>query len=130
MFTVTINGGTLNELFTNLEALLKSKPTENIRQPISADVPAPAIPVAPAALPQAPTQTIPTTVIDGGIPQAPAPTYTLEQLAKAGAMLAQSGKMDQALALLNKYGVQTVNQLPSEQYGVFATELRALGAQV
>lgn len=59
-----------------------------------------------------------------------APTYTLETLARAGAALAQSGKMDDALALLARYGVQTVNQLKPEQYGAFATELRALGAQV
>ena len=59
-----------------------------------------------------------------------APTYALDALARAGAVLAQSGKMEQALALLAKYGVQTVNQLKPEQYGAFATELRALGAQL
>ena len=58
------------------------------------------------------------------------PVYTLEQIAKAGAALAQAGKMEQALALLAKYGVQTVNQLQPEQYGAFAADLRALGAQV
>jgi hypothetical protein len=67
-------------------------------------------------------------------PQQPptgAPTYTLEQLAQAGATLAQQpGKMDQAIAALAKYGVMTVNQLAPEQYGAFATELRALGAQI
>ena len=66
----------------------------------------------------------------GNQPPAAAPTYTLDQLAKAGATLAQSGKMEQALALLAKYGVQTISQLKPEQYGAFATELRALGAQV
>jgi hypothetical protein len=64
------------------------------------------------------------------MPPTTAPTYTLDQLARAGATLAQAGKMEQALALLNKYGIQTVNQLKPEQYGAFATELRALGAQV
>ena len=59
-----------------------------------------------------------------------APTYTLDALARAGATLAQSGKMQEALALLARYGVQTVNQLKPEQYGAFATELRALGAQI
>jgi hypothetical protein len=59
-----------------------------------------------------------------------APTYTLEQLAHAGAALAQNGKMEQALALLAKYGIQMVNQLKPEQYGAFATELRALGARI
>ena len=64
------------------------------------------------------------------VPMTAAPTYTLDALARAGAVLAQSGKMEQALALLAKYNVQTVNQLKPEQYGAFATELRALGAQL
>lgn len=64
------------------------------------------------------------------VPIAAAPSYTLDALARAGAVLAQSGKMEQALALLAKYGIQTVNQLKPEQYGAFATELRALGAQI
>jgi anaerobic glycerol-3-phosphate dehydrogenase len=61
---------------------------------------------------------------------AAAPTYTLDALAKAGATLAQSGKMQEALGVLARFGVQTVNQLKPEQYGAFATELRALGAQL
>lgn len=64
------------------------------------------------------------------VPVAAAPSYTLDALARAGAVLAQSGKMEQALALLTKYNVQTVNQLKPEQYGAFAAELRALGAQL
>lgn len=59
-----------------------------------------------------------------------APTYTLDALARAGAALAQAGKMNEALAVLAKYGVQSVNQLKPEQYGAFAVELRALGAQI
>lgn len=59
-----------------------------------------------------------------------APTYTLDQIAKAGANLVDAGKMEQLLALLTKYGVQAVTQLTPDQYGAFATELRALGAQI
>lgn len=91
--------------------------------PVAAPVSAPATPpvAAPAPAPApAPAAAVPTG----------APTYTLDALARAGATLAQSGKMQEALALLAKYGVQTVNQLKPEQYGAFATELRALGAQV
>ena len=93
----------------------------------------------PAATPVSPdyaavANTAPTTPMttspSNGVPIAPPPAYTLDQLAKAGAALAQAGKMNEALALLAKYGVQTVNQLKPEQYGAFATELRALGAQV
>lgn len=64
------------------------------------------------------------------VPVTTAPTYTLDQIAKAGASLVDAGKMEQLLALLAKYGVQAVTQLQPDQYGVFATELRTLGAQL
>lgn len=74
--------------------------------------------------PVAPTNPAPT------VPVTTAPTYTLDQIAKAGASLVDAGKMEQLLALLAKYGVQAVTQLQPDQYGVFATELRTLGAQL
>lgn len=104
-------------------------------QPPIAAPTAPAVP-AVANVPTAPAQTYtpptPATPAANPMPAVPAsaPTYTLDALARAGATLAQSGKMQEALALLARYGVQTVNQLKPEQYGAFATELRALGAQV
>lgn len=76
-------------------------------------------PVAPTA-PAAPAPAVPVT----------APTYTLDQIAKAGASLVDAGKMEQLLGLLTKYGVQAVTQINPDQYGAFATELRALGAQI
>ena len=100
-------------------------------QPTHTAAPASAAPTNPAPLPHTASATPPPmTSPSNGVPQAAAPTYTLDQLARAGAALAQSGKMEDALALLARYGVQTVNQLKPEQYGAFATELRALGAQV
>ena len=144
MFTVTINGNSIEELYANLENLLKSKPgaTNAPEQPTVQPAPAyvpPAIPMLPAApapqaaqpIPQQPAMAAPPPAPTANAqPPAAAPTYTLDQLAKAGADLAQTGKMEQALALLAKYGVQTVNQLQPDQYGAFATELRNLGAQV
>lgn len=103
------------------------------------DTPAPVAPVAPVAAPVthapvppvtmppatvAPTNPAPT------VPVTTAPIYTLDQIAKAGASLVDAGKMEQLLALLAKYGVQAVTQLQPDQYGVFATELRTLGAQL
>lgn len=64
------------------------------------------------------------------MPVTTAPSYTLDQIAKAGAYLVDAGKMEALLALLTKYGVAAVTQLQPEQFGVFATELRALGAQI
>ena len=59
-----------------------------------------------------------------------APTYTVDQIARAGASLVDAGKMEQLLALLARYGVAAVTQLQPDQFGAFATELRALGAQI
>lgn len=92
------------------------------------NTPAGNAPVAPA-----PVQTAPTPApVAAPAPAVPvtAPTYTLDQIAKAGANLVDAGKMEQLLALLTKYGVQAVTQLTPDQYGAFATELRALGAQI
>ena len=65
-------------------------------------------------------------------PVAPAPTYTLEQVSRAGAELisTDSGKLPQLRELLQKYGVPAVSELKPDQLGSFATELRALGAQI
>lgn len=117
--------------------------------PAPAPAPAPAAPVSPA--PVNPTQTPapspspmpatsaptagPTSAAPGStpapaVPVTSAPAYTLDQISRAGASLVDAGKMEQLLALLGRYGVQAVTQLQPEQYGAFATELRALGAQI
>ena len=84
----------------------------------------------PAPAPATPAQTAAPTNPAPAVPVTTAPTYTLDQIAKAGASLVDAGKMEQLLALLAKYGVQAVTQLQPDQYGVFATELRTLGAQL
>lgn len=95
------------------------------------NTPAGNAPVAPAPTPAAPPVTpMPTAAAPAPAVPVTAPTYTLDQIAKAGANLVDAGKMEQLLALLTKYGVQAVTQLTPDQYGAFATELRALGAQI
>lgn len=66
------------------------------------------------------------------VPLAQAPTFTLEQVSKAGADLvtAQPGRMPELMNLLQQFGVQTVNALKPEQLGPFATALRGMGAQI
>ena len=96
--------------------------TPRPQMPAPAPAPAPIAPPAPAA--PAPAPAAP------AVPVAGAPTYTLDQIAKAGASLVDAGKMEPLLALLSRYGVQAVTQLAPEHYGAFATELRALGAQI
>ena len=94
-------------------------------------------PVAPVAAPIASTAPVPTEQPAAApVAQAPAavpvtaPTYTVDQIARAGASLVDAGKMEQLLTLLARYGVAAVTQLKPDQFGAFATELRALGAQI
>lgn len=68
--------------------------------------PAPVATPTPAPAPAAPAQTVAPTNPAPTVPVTTAPTYTLDQIAKA------------------------VTQLQPDQYGVFATELRTLGAQL
>ena len=107
-------------------------PQGNVTPPVAAPVPpaaplATTMPPAPAAAPAAPPAPAPAAP---AVPVTTAPTYTLDQIAKAGASLVDAGKMEPLLALLSRYGVQAVTQLAPEHYGAFATELRALGAQI
>lgn len=102
--------------------------------PVTAPAPAPA-PVPPVAAPAAPPAPVPAPAPAPApatpvVPVGGAPTYTLDQIAKAGASLVDAGKMEPLLALLGRYGVQAVTQLAPEHYGAFTTELRALGAQI
>ncbi len=99
--------------------------------PAAASVPAPinaapAVPVAASVPAPVPTTTTAAPVV----PVASAPAYTLAQIMKAGASLMDAGKGEDLVALLNRYGIKAINQLPPAQYGAIATELRTLGAQI
>lgn len=59
-----------------------------------------------------------------------APQYTFDMLFSATAQLMVQGKGAQLQQLLTKYGVQRLPDLPREQYGAFATDLRALGVRI
>lgn len=65
-------------------------------------------------------------------PVAPAPTFTVEQISKAGADLigANSAKMPELVGLLQQFGVQAITELKPDQLGPFATALRGLGAKI
>lgn len=103
-------------------------PTQTPAPTVVAPSPSP-MPVtsAPTA---GPTSAAPGSTPGPTVPVASAPAYTLDQISRAGASLVDAGKMEQLLALLGRYGVQAVTQLQPDQYGVFATELRTLGAQL
>ena len=61
-----------------------------------------------------------------------APGYTAEQISRAGAELVQTDptKMQALLAMLQQFGVATIQMLKPEQFGAFANGLRSLGARV
>lgn len=118
---------------TALNITVPNEGTLNFNMPAGNAPVAPALASAPAPAPTPaapPVTPMPTAAAPAPAVPVTAPTYTLDQIAKAGANLVDAGKMEQLLALLTKYGVQAVTQLTPDQYGAFATELRALGAQI
>lgn len=86
--------------------------------PASAVQPAAAQPAQQAPAPQ-PAPVVPT---------APARTYSLNDLLTAAAPLMDQGKFQELSALTAKYGVKSFTDIPEDQYGNVAVDLRALGA--
>ena len=100
-------------------------------QPSVAVMPAATAYNQPLHQPQPPAHIAPAqplTTPPAAVPVAAAPAYTHDQIMKAGAALVDAGRMNELAALLNTFGVQAVTQLKPEQFGVFATELRKMGA--
>lgn len=128
-FVCTQNGGN-NHQIENVGTLTmnigsKTQPT------------APAAPVNPMQATGAPLSATPAQTVApvANVPVASAvptgaPTYTLDMIARAGAALVDAGKMDALCGLLAKYGVEALTALDPAQYGNFANDLRALGAQI
>ena len=99
---------------------------------------APAVPVQAqaAAVPTAPVVTAPAAAAPA-TPAQPAAavltaqsSYTLDDLARAGMTLMDSGRQGDLLQLLARFGVDALPALPQAQYGAFATALREMGAQI
>ena len=107
------------------------QPPAGIQQP-----PLQAPPQVPPAMPQGqvPPQAPP------AMPQGQAPSpvpsappvqgYALEQLQVAAAGLMSSGRGQQVMGILQRFGIQAMTELPKERYGEFAMALREAGAQV
>ena len=97
----------------------------------AAPAPAVAAPVRPAAPAPATAASVP--------PAAPTPatavpttelSYTLDDLARAGMTLVDTGRQGEVVQQLARFGVSTLAELPKSQYGAFATVLREMGAQI
>ena len=89
--------------------------------------PAPETPSTPApATPVAPAPTAPSTPD----PAAPAKEYSLDELLTATAPLMDAGKIADLQALMQKFGVPSMMEIPEDRYGELATALRELGAEL
>ena len=97
--------------------------------------PAPNVPhAAPAATvsaaPVAPTTPAPASAPPVVVPTAAAPTYTVKELQLACAPLTDANRMGELQAVCAKYGAASLLDIPKEQYGALAADLRALGARL
>lgn len=101
-------------------------PQVPVQQPVQQPQPVPPTqPVQPQPTSQAPVQPAPQAPVATNTPQ-----YTLEDLARAAVPLQDAGRGQDLMALLQKYGVMSMTQLDPSVFGAFATDLRALGAQI
>ena len=66
------------------------------------------------------------------VPVTEAPKYSIDDIARAGAELAQQGpdKIAALTGLLQQFGLQAVTQLRTEQMGPFVLALRGMGARI
>lgn len=103
------------------------------QQPVAQPQPLvqPQPPVQPQPMMQ-PPQPMPTQQPVMQPPVTGAPGYTAEQISRAGAELVQTDptKMQALLAMLQQFGVATIQMLKPEQFGAFANGLRSLGARL
>lgn len=116
------------------EAWAGAVPANAMETPAQIPAPPPAVPVN-TQLPAAPVPQVyqpPVTPPPTAAPVAPPPAYTIDQLTTAAGLLIDKGPQafQQLQGLLAKYNVKKVSDLPPEQYGAFATDLRGLGAQI
>ena len=90
-------------------------------------------PTAPTPAPQPAVN--PTPASSPAIPMTPvteAPKYSIDDIARAGAELAQQGpdKIAALTGLLQQFGLQAVTQLRTEQMGPFVLAMRGMGARI
>lgn len=94
--------------------------------PVTPAAPVPPAPATAPAAPTAPAQNAPTA---RAVPTS-APSYTRNDLSRAAMTLMDKGMQAQLQQLIQSYGVNSLVELPQDQYGNFATALRGMGAQI
>ena len=103
----------------------KPERIEEIRNAPVMAMPA-AAPITPAPAP------VPTPAPVAAVPVSPAPPIQRADVARAGAaLLSQNPALQpQLVALLGEFEAQTVQDIPEDQLGAFATRLRGMGARI
>ena len=103
---------------------------------VAANVPAsapvtPTVAAAPVSAPAPVPAPVPVSAPAPAIPTG-TPKYSIDDIARAGAMLAQQGpeKLAGLNSLLQQFGLQSVTELRSEQTPAFVQAMRGLGAQI
>lgn len=116
-------------------AMEEPTPQQPIVLPVQQPVVQPQAMAQPQVMPQQPVVQPQPSVQTQPMMQPPvtgAPGYTAEQISRAGAELVQTDptKMQALLAMLQQFGVATIQMLKPEQFGAFANGLRSLGARL
>lgn len=113
------------------EAMTAPRPTAPTPAPQPAVNPTPASVIPQAAAPTVPSAPAPSPAIPM-TPVTEAPKYSIDDIARAGAELAQQGpdKIAALTGLLQQFGLQAVTQLRTEQMGPFVLALRGMGARI
>ena len=110
-------GASLGAEIEMLDAPRKTQSSEAVSAPEKVYVDEP--------IPAKPEQTAP-----APIPTAGAPTYTVEERQLACAPLMDANRMADLQQVLTKFGATSLLDVPKEQYGALAADLRALGARL
>lgn len=113
------------------EAVTAPRPTAPTPAPQPAVNPTPAAVIPQTAAPTAPSAPAPSPAIPM-TPVTEAPKYSIDDIARAGAELAQQGpdKIAALTGLLQQFGLQAVTQLRTEQMGPFVLAMRGMGARI
>lgn len=113
------------------EAVTAPQPTAPTPAPQPAVNPTPAAVIPQTVAPTAPSAPAPSPVAPT-VPVTEAPKYSIDDIARAGAELAQQGpdKIAALTGLLQQFGLQAVTQLRTEQMGPFVLAMRGMGARI
>lgn len=133
-FTINVQGEIrLPDIALLAQAMMGRPQPEAVTAPqLTAPTPAPQPAVIPqTAAPTAPSAPAPSPVTPT-VPVTEAPKYSIDDIARAGAELAQQGpdKIAALTGLLQQFGLQAVTQLRTEQMGPFVLALRGMGARI